>query len=135
MNTRVLVSFLAAFLLMMLVDFESALAKDDFLTVGGGYNPSGNQVSLEKNVVFMQKVLAEERPDYPQHDIYFADGNDDGRDVHFRDPDFDKTCPPAANHGRAVRRSRLDGLRLPQPRDRTRDRQAGQQGSVGNTLP
>ena len=74
---------------------EHAFAKDYFLTIGGGYNPTGNQVSLEKNVIFMQSVLAEQRPDHPPHDIFFADGDDAERDVHYRDPDFEKTCPPA----------------------------------------
>ncbi len=74
---------------------SQVVAKDYFFTIGGGYNPTGNQVSLEKNVIFMQSVLAEKRPDHPPHDIYFADGDDAERNVHFRDPDFDKTCPPA----------------------------------------
>jgi hypothetical protein len=69
--------------------------KDYFLTIGGGYNPTGNQVSLEKNVLFLQSVLAEKRPDRPTHDIFFADGNDEARDVHYRDPDFEANCPPA----------------------------------------
>ena len=80
---------------LSLVVSNSALAKDHFLTIGGGYSPSGNQVSLEKNVLFLQSVLAEKRPDRPRHEIYFADGDDAERDVHFRDPDFDKTVPPA----------------------------------------
>jgi hypothetical protein len=74
---------------------SSAAGKDYFLTIGGGYNPAGNQVSLEKNVVFLQKVLAEKRPDNPRHEIYFADGDGDQRDVHYRDPDFEKNTPPA----------------------------------------
>ncbi|MEX2318098.1 MAG: hypothetical protein WD669_13150, partial [Pirellulales bacterium] len=74
---------------------SAAYAKDHFLTIGGGYSPSGNQVSLEKNVNFLQSVLAEKRPDQPPHDVYFADGDDDQRDVHYRDPDFETTCPPA----------------------------------------
>jgi hypothetical protein len=73
----------------------AVFAKDYFLTIGGGFDPDNNQVSLEKNVAFLQSVLAEERPDRPPHEIYFADGDDDARDVHFRDPEFAKTCPPA----------------------------------------
>jgi hypothetical protein len=72
-----------------------AHAKDVFLTIGGGPDPTGNQVSLEKNVIYLQSVLAEKRPDRPRHEIYFADGNDEERDVHFRDPDFEKNAPPA----------------------------------------
>ena len=60
---------------------QSLPAADYFLTIGGGYNPTGNQVSLEKNVHFLQNVLAEKRPDRPKHEIYFADGDDSERDV------------------------------------------------------
>jgi hypothetical protein len=72
-----------------------AAAKDYFLTIGGGNSPTGNQVSLEKNVQFLRSVLAEKRPDQPRHDVYFADGDDAHYDVHYRDPEFLKNCPPA----------------------------------------
>src|SRR6185312_11898504 len=36
---------------------QNLVADDYFLTIGGGYNPSGNQASLEENVVFFQQVL------------------------------------------------------------------------------
>jgi hypothetical protein len=74
---------------------QAARAEDYFLTIGGGYSPTGNQLSLERNVIFQQSVLAEQRPDNPRHDVYFADGNDDRRDVQCRDPDFTTKCPPA----------------------------------------
>ena len=32
-------------------------AKDHFLTIGGGSSASNNQVSLEKNVLFLQRYL------------------------------------------------------------------------------
>jgi hypothetical protein len=70
-------------------------AEDYFLTIGGGYSPTGNQLSLERNVIFQQSVLAEQRPDKPRHDVYFADGNDAMRDLQCRDPDFERNCPPA----------------------------------------
>ncbi len=72
---------------------SSAAAKDYFLTVAGGYSPTGNQVSLERNVEFFRRVLAQVRPDSPPHDVYFADGSDPHRDLQFRDQDFE--CPPA----------------------------------------
>ncbi len=59
-------------------------AKDYFLTVGGGYAPYGNQVSLEKNVQFFQRVLAKTRPDSPLHHILFADGKRPDRDLQYR---------------------------------------------------
>ena len=67
-----------------------ARGSDFFLTVGGGYDPQGNQVSLERNVDFFRQVLAERRPDRPPHDIFFfADGADSHRDLQYRDPDFE----------------------------------------------
>lgn len=74
---------------------RSSAAKDYLLTIGGGYDPTGNQLSLERNVVFQQKVIAEQRPDKPQCDVYFADGDDESRDVQCRDGEFAKKCPPA----------------------------------------
>lgn len=68
-------------------------AVDHFMTIGGGYDPEGNQVSLERNVSFFHQILAEQRTDNPPHDIFFADGRDSHRDLQFRDPDF--TCSPA----------------------------------------
>jgi hypothetical protein len=81
---------------LTLVSFAIATASqaaDHFLTIGGGYDPHGNQVSLERNVYFFRQLLAEQRTDNPPHDIYFADGRDPHRDLQFRDPDFE--CSPA----------------------------------------
>lgn len=66
---------------------SSASAKDYVLTVGGGYSPSGNQVSLEKNVLFFERVLTEAGPGGAEHTILFADGDDPRRDVQYVDPD------------------------------------------------
>jgi len=70
-------------------------AEDYFLTIGGGYSATGNQLSLERNVIFQQSVLAEQRPDDPRQEVYFADGSDGMRDLQCRDPDFEAKCPPA----------------------------------------
>lgn len=80
-------------LALSLVAASNARAEDYFLTVAGGYSPTGNQVSLERNVEFFRRVLAQMRPDRPTHDVYFADGSDPHRDLQFRDEAFD--CPPA----------------------------------------
>src|SRR5690606_36722318 len=64
-----------------------------FLTIAGGYSPSGNQVSIERNVEFFRRVLDDVRQDKPLHDVYFADGDDPHRDLQFRDTEFQ--CPPA----------------------------------------
>jgi hypothetical protein len=73
----------------------SAGAKDYFLTIGGGYDVTGNQISLEKNVLFQQSVLAAQRPDKPPYEVWFADGSDPHPDVQCRDPKFEETCPAA----------------------------------------
>ena len=70
-----------------------ATGKDYFLTVAGGYSPTGNQISLERNVEYFRRVLAQVRPDQPPHDVYFADGDDPHRDLQFRDESFE--CPAA----------------------------------------
>lgn len=64
------------------------MAKDYFLTIGGGYSPTGNQISLEKNVQMYQRIVAELYPDGAGHDLFFSDGNDPGRDLIFEDPKF-----------------------------------------------
>src|SRR6478672_7040107 len=58
-----------------------ARAADHFLTIGGGYSPAGNQVSLERNVLFFRDVLGElyKPGPAPAHEVFFADGNDPGR--------------------------------------------------------
>jgi hypothetical protein len=60
-----------------------------FLTIGGGYSPAGNQVSLEKNVLYFQRVLEGSGLSGAPHSIFFADGNSPGRDLQFYDPDYD----------------------------------------------
>jgi len=63
----------------------SVQAKNFFLTIGGGYLPSGNQASLERNVLYFQRILGERFDSEIQHDIYFADGNDPGADLQVMD--------------------------------------------------
>jgi hypothetical protein len=68
-----------------------ARAADHFLTIGGGYAPSGNQVSLERNVLFFRQVLADLYPKpagLPRHDVFFADGDSPGRDLQYEDPSW-----------------------------------------------
>ncbi len=74
---------------------QRAAAKDYFLTIGGGYETSANQLSLERNVIFQQSVLASQRPDHPAYDVWFADGKDPHPDLQCRDPKFAENCPPA----------------------------------------
>ena len=63
-----------------------AHAEDYFLTIGGGYSPTGNQVSLEKNVQLFRKLLSEEYPQGVSHDVYFSDGDSPARDLVFETP-------------------------------------------------
>ena len=58
-------------------------AKDHILTIGGGYSPSGNQVSLERNVIFFEKLRSEKLGADTKHDLYFADGNSPFPDLQF----------------------------------------------------
>ncbi len=63
------------------------MGEDYFLTIGGGYSPSGNQASLEKNVLYFQRSLAARGLAGDRNDIFFADGNDKGEDLEVLDRD------------------------------------------------
>lgn len=82
-----------AILLAMVVN--AAQAKDFFLTLGGGYDPSGNPASLERNVNFAADVLNAQRPERPPHEIYFADGDQPLRDVQYVDDEAASKSPAA----------------------------------------
>jgi hypothetical protein len=64
---------------------RSGSARDFFLTLGGGYSRDGNQASLEKNVLFYQRVLAQQNVDPRQHAVYFADGLGNDKDLQVKD--------------------------------------------------
>lgn len=68
-------------------------AEDHLLTIGGGYSPAGNQASLERNVLFFQRLLEEQGMERLQHDIYFADGDSKGADLQV----MDRASVPKAN--------------------------------------
>ncbi len=86
---------LVAVSVALAVSLGSAYAEDYFLTIGGGPTATNNQVSLEKNVLYIQRILA--AADVPQsHQIYlFADGTDPGRDLHEIDPHLVSALPHA----------------------------------------
>lgn len=73
--------FTVAFVWMGTLDSQSCLGKDYFLTLAGGYSPTGNQASLEANVIFYQSVIAKHHSPAPDHRIYFADGFDNQPDL------------------------------------------------------
>ncbi len=56
-------------------------ASDYILTIGGGYEPAGNQASLEANVLFFQKIVRERFRETADHQIFFADGLDPAEDL------------------------------------------------------
>ena len=73
-------------LLILVGCSQSLCATDYFLTIGGGYNPEGNQASLEANVIFFQQVLDEKHRGLRMHDIFFADGHDTASDLQVLSP-------------------------------------------------
>ncbi len=83
-------SFLAVF-------FEKGVsAKDFLLTIGGGYEPAGNQASLEANVLFFQQVVSEQFPPTVEHQIFFADGFDTEEDLQVMSPKAEPASPTIA---------------------------------------
>ena len=60
----------------------------NILVLGGGYSPSGNQISLESNVKYFRKILQYLRLENAPIETFFADGREKGRDIQFFDPDF-----------------------------------------------
>ena len=83
--------FLLIFVLNMTIN---GFCKDYLLTIGGGYAPSGNQASLEANVVFFQQVVRDRHTATTEHLIYFADGFDKKDDLQVLIPKS-KTDSPA----------------------------------------
>jgi hypothetical protein len=67
--------------IVFLLDVSVGRAEDYVLTIGGGYSPEGNQVSLEKNVLLFQSMLSEQSAELTRNDIYFADGDAPTKDV------------------------------------------------------
>lgn len=65
---------LGLLVIALAVSHSAAAAEDFFLTIAGGYSPAGNQASLEKNVLFWQRLLADLKLDENPGAIYFADG-------------------------------------------------------------
>ena len=58
------------------------------LIFGGGYSPSGNQVSLESNVKYFYKIRERIGLKNAKAFTFFADGKDNARDLQFFDPSY-----------------------------------------------
>ncbi|MCY2984307.1 MAG: hypothetical protein NTY15_11825 [Planctomycetota bacterium] len=72
--------FLAS--LLAAIGLERTVSATDYvLTIGGGYEPAGNQASLEANVLFFQQVVKERFSSKAQNHVYFADGVDAQEDL------------------------------------------------------
>ncbi len=86
---RLLAITYALLFLFVLMAESRGVAEDYFLTIGGGYSPTGNQISLERNVMLFQEFVDEQYAGGARHDVYFSDGSDAGRDIQFEDPDLE----------------------------------------------
>jgi hypothetical protein len=87
----------------------AALATDYFLTIGGGYDRSGNQASLEANVVFFQQLIADKHRGPNHHDIFFADGDDPAADLQVMREKSESSSLPATELLTALHRRRGTG--------------------------
>ncbi|QDV33501.1 hypothetical protein [Tautonia plasticadhaerens] len=63
-----------------------APGEDHFLVIGGGADPSTNQVSLEKNVAVFRALIGESYPTGAPIDVFFSDGDDPSPDLLYREP-------------------------------------------------
>jgi hypothetical protein len=99
---------LAALVFVVCWSGSGARGRDVFLTIGGGGAPAGNQVSLEKNALYFQRVLQALGLGDCRHDVLFSDGSDPGRDLQYVDPAL---SIPAANLLLAQLCGQEDGVR------------------------
>jgi len=60
----------------------------NLLVFGGGYSPSGNQVSLESNVKYFRRIRTSMGLAEAAMETHFADGKSKDRDLQFFDPAF-----------------------------------------------
>ena len=102
MCCTVLISLLA-------LKITSTAAKDFIITIAGGYDPSGNQASLEANVLFFQQIIRDQHQGEQTHQIYFADGFDAAADVQ-EQQDGEVKASPAKEFIASLHRARLDTI-------------------------
>src|SRR5262245_56935470 len=63
---------------------SSVRAETRIVTFGGGNEPSHNEISLEKNILFFQQALSDAGMGQCKHDIHFADAGSSDRAVQFK---------------------------------------------------
>src|ERR1700679_2627807 len=71
------------FLVLAALSAANVCAADHFLAIGGGDSPSNNQVSLEKNILFFQRLLCDSEGAGIAPDVLFSDGPGGSRDIQF----------------------------------------------------
>lgn len=103
-----LFGFLALLLCGSGIGAAQACATDYFLTIAGGYSPTGNQASLEANVIFFQQLLVERHPGDRRHEIFFADGDDPAPDLQIVEEKPDEGKSPATDLLASLHRRRGD---------------------------
>ena len=128
------------------VPCASVWADEYFLTIGGGYSPSSNQVSLEKNVLYFRRVLdATGHAAAHRHEL-FADGSDPAPDVQYSAGDLPEhrlgyllaaifgETDDVYNAYRSNELSELDGPATPDEIDRYFDQTACKLGAQDRLL-
>src|SRR6476620_7607791 len=65
----------------------NAPARDFFLTIAGGHSRESNQASIERNVLFYQRLLTEQQVPAEQQSVYFAAGIANEKNVQIKDVD------------------------------------------------
>ena len=75
---------------------SDTFAIDYVMTIGGGYEPAGNQASLEANVLFFQQLVDEQFPRTTRHQVFFADGLDSQADLQVMAPKSETASPTIA---------------------------------------
>jgi hypothetical protein len=77
----------ASLLCVLSLTGNVVVARDFFLTIGGGHSRDSNQASLERNVLFYEQFLKEQNIPADQQSVYFASGSASGKDVQAIDAD------------------------------------------------
>src|ERR1700749_3026423 len=86
---------------------KTARATDHFLTIGGGDRQGNNQASLEKNVLYLRRSLADHGMGALPNEGLFTDGAGGNRGLECDDPAFK---PPKAREMLAAVMGMEDGL-------------------------
>jgi hypothetical protein len=92
-SNRAIPHFVITLIGLLLSSAPPLRAADHFLTIGGGSSAANNHVSLEKNVLFLQRFLADRGLGDVPHEILFSDGTGGARDLQF----IPKAKPPRVN--------------------------------------